>query len=196
MDLPHENQRLITRSIVYNPDIEKGIECYVDSDFVGGWDQSDTDNAENSMSHMGYVKTYTGCPLLLCSKLQTKIAWITTEAEYIALNQAMREVIPFMALMKEVYYIFDIHLPKLDVFCKLFLYNQSYIYVAYYNKLSPGTKHIPINYHHFRSSVKNKNIRMCYIVTREQTADIFTKPLDKALFVYLQRKLPLWCLKK
>ena len=30
----------------------------------------------------------------------------------------MREVIPFMALMKEVYFIFDIHLPKPEVIVK------------------------------------------------------------------------------
>ena len=43
VDLP--NWRLSTRGIVYNPDKEKGIECYADLDFVGGWDQSDADNA-------------------------------------------------------------------------------------------------------------------------------------------------------
>ena len=30
---------------IYKPDIEKFIECYVDANFSGGWDQLDTDNA-------------------------------------------------------------------------------------------------------------------------------------------------------
>jgi hypothetical protein len=43
---------------------------------------------------------YAGCPITWCSKLQTEIALSTTEAGYIALSQAMREVIPFMHLMQ------------------------------------------------------------------------------------------------
>jgi hypothetical protein len=45
---------------------------------------------------------YAGCPITWLSKLQTEIALSTTEAECIALSQAMREVIPFMNLMQEI----------------------------------------------------------------------------------------------
>ena len=45
MDLSDTNLRLITHGIVYKPNIEKGIECYVDADFAGGWAQSDVHNA-------------------------------------------------------------------------------------------------------------------------------------------------------
>ena len=46
------------------------------------------------MSRMGYVITYAGCPVLWCSNLQTEIALSATEEEYIALGQAIHEVIP------------------------------------------------------------------------------------------------------
>ena len=36
----------------------------------------------------------------------------------------------FIALMKKLYIFFDIHLPKPELFCKLFKYNQSCIYVS------------------------------------------------------------------
>ena len=64
MDSPDGNQWLTTRVVVYNPNIEKGTECYVDSDFDGGWAQADADNAENVMSRTGYLITYAGCPVL------------------------------------------------------------------------------------------------------------------------------------
>ena len=48
--------------------------CYVDSDFAGGWDRADADNAENIMSHTGYAITHAGCPVLWCSKLQVEIS--------------------------------------------------------------------------------------------------------------------------
>ena len=142
------------------------------------------------MSHTGYGITYAGCPVIWCSRLQTEISLSTTEAECIALSQAMREVIPFMSLMKEVYFIFDIRLPKPEVFCKVFKDIQSCIAVADSNKLSPRTKHIAIKYHHFRSFVQKKIIWLCCINTREQAADIFTKPLNEALFIYLQKYYP------
>ena len=101
-----------------------------------------------------------------------------------------------MALMKEVSFIFDLHLPKPEVFCKVFEDNKSCIDVAKSNKLSPRTKHIAIKYHRFRSFIQNNIIRICCIDTREQTSDIFTEPLDKALFIYLRRKWSRWWLKK
>ena len=58
------------------------------------------------------------------------IFFSTKEAEYITLILAMRKVIPFMELMKETSFIVDIHIPKPEVFCKLFEYNQSCIDVV------------------------------------------------------------------
>ena len=77
---------------------------------------------------MGYVITCSGCPVLWCIKLQTEIDLSTTEMENIALRLVMREVIPFMGLMKEVCFIFDIHLPNPEVF-KVFEDNQNFIVV-------------------------------------------------------------------
>ena len=39
-----------TEGIVYNPDTTKGLECYVDADFAGGWMQADANDAENVLS--------------------------------------------------------------------------------------------------------------------------------------------------
>ena len=49
MDLPDRKLRLTTSGVFYRPNIEKIIECYVDTDFSGVWDQADGDNAENIM---------------------------------------------------------------------------------------------------------------------------------------------------
>ncbi len=40
--------------------------------------------------------------MLWASKMQTEIALSSTEAEYIALSQSMREVQPLMVLIEEV----------------------------------------------------------------------------------------------
>ena len=109
---------------------KKDIESYVDADFSGGWAQADDNNAENVMFCTRYVIMYAGCPVLWYSELQTEVALSTTEAEYIEFIQAMREVIPFMKLMKEVKFILDKHLTNTEVFCKVFEENKSFIAVA------------------------------------------------------------------
>ena len=56
-----------------------------------------------------------------------------------------------MELMKEVYFIFEIYLPKPEVFCKLFEDSQSCIAIAESTKFSQRKKHIFIKYCHLRS---------------------------------------------
>ena len=90
---------------------------------------------------------YAGCPITWLSKLQTEIALSTTEAECIALSQAMREVIPFMNLMQEIDDIFGLHNPSPKIHCKVFEDNRSCIKVAESPKFTPRTKHIAIKYH-------------------------------------------------
>ena len=52
-----------------------------------------------------------------------------------------------------------------------------------------GLKNIALKYHHFRRYVKDKTIEIFPINTTEQIADIFTKPLDEAAYIYLRKEL-------
>ena len=58
-----------TRGIIYKTDKSRGLECYVDADFAGGWTQDDADNAENVLYRTGYSIMYAGCPIHFVSKL-------------------------------------------------------------------------------------------------------------------------------
>ena len=182
------------RGIHFTPDISKGIECYVDADFAGAWDKADADNPENVLSRTGYIIFYCGCPVLWCSKLQTEIALSTAEAEYIALSQATREIIPFVNLLKEIDEYIKLDIKPSQMYCKLFEDNTSCITIAQGKKFSPRTKHISLKYHWFRSflSGPNKLLNIAYINTKEQIADIFTKPLDESLFMHLRKKSNGW----
>jgi len=64
-------------------------------------------------------------------------------------------------------------------------------------KFTPRTKHIAIKYHHFRSRVntsfnKSGDIKLKYISTKKQLADIFTKPVDADSFFTLRKMLSGW----
>ena len=78
------------------------LECYVDADFAGAYCKEDNDDPISVKSRTGYVIKYAGCPIAWASKLQTEIALSTTEAEYIALSQSTRELIPMRAIILEL----------------------------------------------------------------------------------------------
>ena len=51
------------------------------------------------------------------------------------------------------------------------------------------TKHITIKYHYLRELVKDKEVKMEYVNTKEEIADIFTTLLPKDTHEYLRGKL-------
>ena len=78
------------------PRNDKGLECFVDAYFTGGWSTNESDDPASVYSHTGYIIRYKNFPILWASKLQSEISLSTTEADYIALSQAMREIITMM----------------------------------------------------------------------------------------------------
>jgi hypothetical protein len=69
------------------------VDCYVDADFAGLFTVEDKQDPVSVKSKTGNVILLKGAPLLWASKMQTHIAFSTMEAEYIALSQAMRDLI-------------------------------------------------------------------------------------------------------
>ena len=51
------------------------------------------------------------------------------------------------------------------------------------------TKHLAINYQYLRELVQDKEVKLEYVHTKEQIADIFTKSLPKGAHEYLRGKL-------
>jgi hypothetical protein len=64
--------------------------------------------------------------------------------------------------------------------------NTSTISISNNSMMHSKMKHIPIKYHFLREQVAEKNIRVEYVGTKEQVADIFTKPLPREAFEYLR----------
>ena len=77
------------------PDPEKGIECYVDLEFDGGWNQEESKDPRLVLYITSYVISYASCPIIWASWLQTEIALIMAEVECIESSQAMRDVLLF-----------------------------------------------------------------------------------------------------
>ena len=178
-----------SEGIVYNPDTTKGLECYVDTDFAGGWQQADSDDVDYILSRTGMVIMYANCPIFWRITLQTQIALSTAEVEYIALSSALRLALPLMTMMEEIQIVFPIHVLQPDFVCKVHEDNQSCIEIATGTKFSPRTKHIVLKYHHFRSHVKSGRMDIVYRPTEEHLADLLTKPLSNEAFYTLSYML-------
>ena len=150
-------------------------------------------DVSTAKSRTGYIIMYAKCPLLWASKLQTMVALSTTEAEYMALSQALRETIPMMNLIKEIGSRgFKAYVGQAQVHCKAFEDNTGALELARLPKLRPRTKHINNVFHHFREAVRNKEISVHHVDTKDQLADIFTKPLAQNLFVKLRKTIMRW----
>ena len=68
----------------------------------------------------------------------------------------------------------------------IFYDNSSAINISKNPIMHSKIKHIPIKYHFVREQVTEKNIKLEYVGTKEQIADILTKPLPREAFEYLR----------
>ena len=53
------------------PKNDKGLECFVDADFVGGWSTNESEDLASVHSRTGYIIKYKNFPILLSSKLKS-----------------------------------------------------------------------------------------------------------------------------
>ena len=179
--------------IIFNPSNTSYQDCYVDADFAGMYKVEDSDDPISVKSRTGYVLMFAGSPLLWSTKLQSEIALSTTEAEYIALSQSMRDLIPSRELLDEVSQILQYSAPdQSKTISTVFEDNNGALELAKCPRMRPRTKHIAIKYHHFREHVTSGNIKVESIDTSVQIADIFTKPLTRTKFETLRKLLLGW----
>ena len=132
---------------------------------------------------IGFLICFAGCLVLWKSIMQTTIFLSSTEAEYVSLSTALREVIPLLEFIKELKNKrFGTYSTTAYVKCKLFEDNSGALELAKVPKVRPRTKHINLQYHHFRSHVRDGTVDVVPISTENQLADILTKPLETKLF--------------
>jgi hypothetical protein len=67
--------------------------------------------------------------------------------------------------------------------------NQSCIKLIENPVFHDRSKHIDMKYHYIQDLVQRKTVKLQYIATSEQVADILTKPLPLRQFVQMRGKL-------
>ncbi|KAH9647635.1 hypothetical protein KPL70_025262 [Citrus sinensis] len=163
---------LMFAMICIRPDIAQAVGAftvrgYVDSDFAGDLDKR--------KSITGYVFVLSRTVVSWVSKLQTVVALSTTKAEYMAATQACKEAIWIQRLLEE----FGHKQQKISVFCD----SQSALHIARNPAFHSRTKHIGVQYHFVREVVEDGSVDLQKIHTKENLADVLTKPIKADKFI-------------
>ncbi|KAH9288452.1 hypothetical protein KI387_032569, partial [Taxus chinensis] len=135
---------------------------YVDSNMVGDLDCR--------RSTTGYIFTVGGMTVSWISRLQKVVALSTTEAEYVAATEAIKEMIWMSRFME---------LGKEKSNCKLFSDSQIAIHLAKNSAFHSRTKHIQLRYHFIRQVLEDGQLNLEKIHTSKNPADMLMKPLAK-----------------
>jgi hypothetical protein len=94
------------------------------------------------------------------------------EAEYVAMSECITQMIWLRNLLREI---------NEDPSCSLFCDNQAAIQ-AVKNQASPSkAKHIEIRYHFIKDLVNGGDMKIRYIPSKENLADVMTKALSKSI---------------
>jgi hypothetical protein len=181
------------QGLTYRSDTSHHLDMYVNADFASTWHREYAHLRGSCLSCSGFVIIYNGCPIHWGSKLQSEIALSTTEAEYITLSTAIRELLPLRRILLE--------LQQTRLFATLTPLPPSTIYednasclaLAHREtQLRPRTKHIALKFHHFRDHLHNGTLRLEKVASAANWADIFTKPLTQFVHERLRRLMMGW----
>ena len=116
------------------------------------------------------------------SRKQTSVALSTAEAEYIAACSTCSEAVWLQKLLSG---LFDL---ELDATC-IYFDNQSCIKLSKNPVFHDKSKHIAIKYQYICDMMEKGVVKLQYVATDEQVADVLTKPLSKVKFEYFRDKL-------
>nr|GEW78039.1 hypothetical protein [Tanacetum cinerariifolium] len=100
---------------------------------------------------------------------QTALAISTTEAEYISVGKACQQAL----WMKQALVDYVIHLDDIPIMCD----NKGAIDLRKSPIQHSRTKHIKIRHHFFRDNVQKGNITIEKVPSKDNIADLLTKPL-------------------
>jgi hypothetical protein len=147
------------------------IKGYVDADHAR--------DPDSRRSVTGYMFILADGPVSWNSKQQASVALSSMEAEYMAASAACQEAVWLDRVLKELGNTNNNAII-------LFEDNKSCIQFSKNNSIHKRSKHIDQRYHYIRELVAANRVKLEYIPTEQNIADIFTKPLTSERFIKLR----------
>jgi hypothetical protein len=171
----------IYHGLVYGDPKDEAIRTYGGSKIsqMDCYACSDSDFAQDRVERRStgaYIFMLNGGPISWSSKKQSIIATSSTEAEYLALYQTIKEALWIRRLFKDIGWS-DGQKPT-----TVFEDNAGAIQLATTNEYRPRTKHIDVQAYRIREEVQEGHVSVQYLETALNIADLLTKPLSSAIF--------------
>ena len=150
------------------------LSVYTDSDFAGSLD--------DRKSTSGYVFQLRMNLISWASKKQPIVSISSAEAEYVAATSTSCQAVWLRRLLKDMS---QTEKDPIPIFCD----NTSTIALSKNHVFHKKSKHIDTRFHFIRELVNNGDIALQFCGSRDQLADIFTKPLGKSVFDFQRQHL-------
>lgn len=153
--------------IIYEQNAEFKLNCFSDSDYGG--------DPDTRKSTTGFVFMFGSGAISWSSQLQKCVTLSSTEAEYVAGAQTVKDLVWIKQLFTDMRIRLDASILKMD--------NQSAIRLIKNPEFHKRTKHIDIMYHFIREKYAQGCFLLENVPTDEQIADILTKALPGEKFL-------------
>ncbi|KAG3192199.1 hypothetical protein PC128_g10617 [Phytophthora cactorum] len=146
------------------------LEAFTDADWGS--------NLDDRRSVSGIMVLIGGAPVVFKSKYQCTVALSSAEAEYMALSLCTQEVLWARAMLK------DLGHGEVEA-TQVWEDNQGAIALASNAVYNARTKHVDIRHHFIRENVAKEVIKVDYVGTEDQLADMLMKGLGTKRLKYL-----------
>ena len=143
------------------------LTVYCDSDYAG--------DKETRISIAGYIMYLCGAPISWRSKAMKSVTLSSSEAEYVSLSEAAKEV-------KFIIQVIESMGIKVKKPVTIRVDNVGAIFIANNVTTSPRTKHIDVRYRFVNEFIEDGIIKVIFVKTEENDSDGFTKNLNGDLY--------------
>jgi len=176
----------IWRYLLYKPNLGLSYNCCGDNLYIKGYSDADwAGDLDSRRSTTGYIFSLSSDiglnnAISWNSQLQKSVALSSCEAEYMAMKEAIKEAIYLANIFNyinsqlDLGYLYNIPTILVD--------NESAIKLGQNPEFHKKSKHIDIQYHYIREAIQDNKVKLIYINTKRQLADLLTKNVNRTLF--------------
>lgn len=147
--------------------VDTYVEAYCDSDFAG--------DPDTRRSVTGFVIFFCGVAVAWRSKAQKLVTLSSSEAEYVALTDCIKDIIFVRNLLQSIQW-------KIQGPIVVHVDNIGAIFIANNFSAEGRTKHIDTHLNFIRDLIEHEIVTIKYVRSHDNVADIFTKNVDGATF--------------